>query len=389
MNKATVELLLATLRLRDGLTAEEAQDAWRTINTQGLGGLVVLEGAEIWLYRRLQQLQAAPPGEFSTTLRAAVHRSTYNNMRIDAQAVAVTALLNGMSIPWALVKGQARRAAESLYPFAGSRPVADVDLLVPAQDADRAWHLLRERGFRRVLEDAAEGIAPHHRPSLIDASNVSVELHTTTGKSVPPAEAWRRATECADTVTWNDVRTNVPNATELVWQALAHGVADGVLGLNLRTFLSVSAVLAERPHIDWMIIHERLTSGEVQDNATGKVVSHERACRFLGAAAWLAGTEVPAPLAPRIPFDLTPLLKWRGMVLESSLSDAVKERLLEEATRVEAMLPLTPAVADRGSLRGIRRRVSSAVARLCYAAWRAAWRNQSGRPPLRRMGATA
>jgi hypothetical protein len=370
MRKATIDLLLGTLQLRDGLTGEQARGAWLAIDTEGLEGLVRYEGAEIWLYRRLQQVDASASAGFMAALRNEAHRSQFNNMRIDAQTATVTAMLDGAGIPWALLKGQARRAAESRYLFAASRPVSDVDLLLPESYAEQAWHLLLDRGFRRLIEGPVDWRADHHLPTLIDSSNVSVELHTTTGRSVAPAEAWRRATERADIVTWNDVRTSVPNATELVWQALSHGVADGVRGFHLKAFLSIAAILAECPSIEWTMLEARLANNEVLDNETGRPSAHERVVRFLGVAAELSGTTLPEALVPRSRADLRPLLRWRGRVLRSRFSEAVRDRLLEEASRKEAMLPIAPAVRGRGLMRAVRRRLSSVVARSCYVAWR-------------------
>ncbi len=365
-------LLVDTLRLTGDSPREMLQQRWSTTDLRGLGRLVTFEGAGAWLARRLHALGITLPDEFRVELRAMVRQASVINMRIDAQTVAVLTRLRAASIPVAFIKGQARRAATQLYPYADARQLSDVDLLVPESRADEAWQLLCQHGFRRVYDDNQTWTADHHRPVLTDANEVVVELHTTTAMSVSATESWRRATELPDCVEWNGVATSVPNATELVWQALSHGVADGVRGYYLKGFLGVAAILAQSPIIDWTRIAERMQANEVCDNATQQPVSRERLRRWLGVAASLAGTPIPATLTPKSPGDVVGLLAWRGRVLGSALRWAVQERLLEEGLRAEALMPLTPAIARSGALHAARRRTSSLVARAAYIAARVA-----------------
>lgn len=371
MKTSAVQLLLETLRLRGGLSGETAQSSWSNVNTRGLVRLVEFEGAELWLDRRLRQMRTAVPDAFGAELRRLVLRTSALNMQVDAQTLAMAGLLSRHGIAWSLLKGQARRAAVDRYSFADARSLADVDLLVPERDADAAWQLLLANGFRRVYEEPTPWKVVHHRPTLIDASNVSVELHITTGATVAPSEAWRRATDGADEVTWSGLRTAVPNATELVWQALTHGVADGVRGYTLKSFLSVAAVLAAQPVLDWELMATRLASGEVVRHSEERPVPGEQVRRWLAIAASLAGTTLPTALAPRVTRPLLPLLVWRGGVLSSQLAEPLQGRLFEESARVEVGLPLSPAVEGRGWWRAARRRTSSAVARTVYSTWRA------------------
>lgn len=372
MNIDSIALLLRTLQLGSDGNGKHAEMDWNSADISGLLPLLSFEGAELWLYRRVQQSRIAIPDTLRAELRATVHRASVINMRIDAQTIAVTTLLNNHGIAWSLLKGQARRAGSSLYPFADARTVSDVDLLVPDADADRAWTLLCANGFRRVVEGPVDWKADHHRPTLIDASNVAVELHTTTAMSVQPAEAWRRATERSDRVQWSGLSVNVPNATELVWQALAHGVADGAGGYTLKAFLSVASVLATQPSIEWDVIRERIQRDEVLDNETEQPAQQLRVLRFLSVAAELAGVTVPTALLPSVRVAIAPLLQWRARTLEMSVGRATKDRLLEEGTRVEALLPLTPFVPRVGALRNARRRSASIAARLAYRVWRIA-----------------
>ena len=370
MKRIVSQLLLDTLCLADRGTI--TVDGWARVDADGLLALVHYEGAELWLSRRLQQRGITLPDDLRTALRGAVRATTLNNMRIDEQTVAVTSLLTSADLPWALIKGQARRAATDRYPMADARPVSDVDLLVPTTRVDEAWALLRKTGFRRVYEEGdVDFIVTHHLPALIDDSNVSVELHRTFNASVQPQEAWRRATDQANAVSWSGISTTVPNATELFWQALTHGVADSDGGLFLRTFLNVSIILASAEPIQWTVIEERLAANEVLDNETGNVVARERLCQWLNIASMLAGVPVPRALQPQRHVDISTILAWRGTVLRSSLSRRVKRRLLGEMVRLELGLPFTRVWGKPTVLRRLRAYVTSAIWRTCYRIWRA------------------
>jgi hypothetical protein len=364
VSRALIEKLLATVHIRRADSSPKI--AWSEDEVAELQALLTFEGAELWFYRSVQQKGIAIPDAFRAALRTTVQRQSVINMRIDAQTIAVTTMLDAASIPWALLKGQARRAAVELYPFADARTVSDVDLLVPEPLADTAWNLLLSNGFRRVKEASADWSADHHRPTLIDAANVAVELHTTTAMSIAPAEAWRRATENAVRVEWSGIETTVPSATELVWQALAHGASDGPEGYTLRAFLSVAAVLAPAPRIDWHVIVERIEAREALDNLTKDPLDPERLRRFLAIAASLAGVSVPADLHPRSPVSIVPLLAWRGQVLNAGHGRAWKGRLIEESTRVETLTRLTPSPNGSPWYLRLRRWTASRLARAMY-----------------------
>ena len=353
--------------LRGGPSPESLRQAWASADVSGLIALLQYEGADLWFSRRLQQLGVAMPDPFKSALRASVRATVHRNMRIDAQTLAVTAMLTAADVPWMLIKGQARRAAELRYPMANARPIADVDLLVANAQIDAAWEMLCARGFKRIYEEGeVDWVVHHHLPTVIDDSGVSVELHRTFNDSISPDEAWRRATDGADTVSWTGYAVRVPNATELVWQALSHGAADGDRGYYLRTFLSVAAVLAEVPHVDWPVIEARIAANEVMDNETGDLVDPERVYRWLFIAAGFSGTEVPPSLRPKRPATLADLLTWRGRVLASSQSARIKERLLNEAVRFELGIAPAPYARQAGPLRRVRAVCSSALWRTCY-----------------------
>lgn len=369
MKPESVALLLDTLRIR-GDSAASLRERWSHVPTKGLRTLAEYEGVALWLHRRVQEIGAAPSASFREKLRRAAMQGSADNARIDAQTLAVMTRLEAAGLSCALIKGQARRAAVVRYPYADARPLSDVDLLVPESEADAAWNLLCASGFRRVYDDTVAWTADHHRPTIIDDSAVSVELHTTTGEGVSAEEAWRRATEDGDEVEWEGRRVRVPNATELLWQALSHAVSDGTRGFRLRTFHSMAVVLASDAPVDWTIIGERLASGEIRAADRTSRANPEHVREILAVAATIAGISLPDAFTPRVVPDLARLLLWRAQVLQSKQSESVRERLLEESLRVEAHLPLTSGGSRMGVWRALRRRGASVIARAAYLSWR-------------------
>ena len=371
VDAATVALLLDTLCLTPAITSEAARTRWHSANADAVLPLVRFEGAELWLFRRWRELGVTPSASAQAELRSLAHRANLDNMRIDAQLERVTTMLDEAGLHWALIKGQARRAASRLYPYATVRTSSDVDVLVPDDEADRAWQHLCAHGFRPLSQEPVDWRADHHRPTLIDSQNVCVELHVTTALSVTPAEAWARATIDADVVVWNDRPVLVPSATELLWQSLAHTVSDGTRGYTLRAFLSTAAILAAGRAIDWSRVAARIAASEVRYNGENRVVPRDRVLSTLTTCAELAGVALPAEFTPPVIRPLAPLLFWRARVLHYVSRRDVRERLLEEALRVEAGLPVTPAVHRAQPFRNLRRRSTSVVARALYRSWRA------------------
>jgi hypothetical protein len=369
MTPKTIALVLDTLRLRGSGEALNIRQAWSTADVSGLVRLIAYEGGAVWLFRRLKLAEANPLGGFFDELRTAAQHAAVLALRVDAQAASVLGLLRGAGIPVALIKGQARRAAAGLYPYADARGVADVDLLLPEALAKEGWEVLVRNRYEPCYPDPMPWKVLHHLPALWDENRVAVELHTTTTDSVPATEAWRRATEGSDRVTWNGASVSVPSATELVWQAAAHAVRDGTKGYRLSAFLNVAAVLAEAPPIQWTVIEERIAAEEVRDQDHERAVPAKRLHRWLATAASLAGTTLPPALAKAGRIDLERLLLWNGIIVNSRFGPSVQNRLLEEGARSEAGMPLSPAVPGTGLVHHARRRSTSLVARLLYASW--------------------
>jgi hypothetical protein len=363
-------LLLDTLRLEGTPDPTAARHAWSRVDGRTMAALAVWEGGVQWLLRRLRQagLEDAAPAPLPAALRKVAMDEQARAMLVDAEALELERYLTARGVPSVLIKGPARRAASGRYPYADARATGDVDVLLPAQHVEEVWGDLRRRGWPLVTNPAATPPGHYHPPPLRGPVGVPVELHSSTGGTVVPGEAWRRATEGGLTLEWHQVRVRVPSATELLWHGLTHALEAGPFAFRLRYLLDGSAILASRVTIEWARIATRLAAGEEADPLLARA--------WLRAAAELAGCDLPAAVrGASVSFDLERAVAWRLAVLGRAGSVRFAARLLEEGTRAELGLGVGPVVEGTGRLAQTRRWVAGRAARLAHRAWRAGRRS--------------
>lgn len=373
------DVLLQTLRVQGEVDAGELRRRWVAVRVAGLAELVEYEGCAVWLYRRLKELGLidAAPLPFATWLAARAWHLAAHNLRVDAQRDVILRLLNSYRVPHVLLKGAARRQAADVYPYADARATSDVDVLLPKDLARPTWERLCAAGFE-VAGDAPRYDGHFHLPPLRNDWGVKVELHTSTAVELLPAEAWRRMSESARVIQRAAGETRIPAATELLWHALTHAAVAWTDGFRIRFLQDAAVVWASGQAIDWGEIAQRLRSTELANAAAAR--------RWLRAAAWLSGIDKPDDRLGDLPaFDLCHLLRWRLLVFQvfsfggvrayrpvwgRSVVSRSRRLLIDEGTRYELDLPLTPP--PRGATRLARpsRHVAAGAARLCYQSWR-------------------
>lgn len=357
-------LLLATLRLAPSADRDALVDAWSRTDAGPLVRLAAFEGVELWLSRRLKTLDISLEGEPRRQLDLLARRAVAQSMRVDAEASAALGALADAGIPAVPLKGTALRCIAARVPYADARASADVDVLVTADAARRAWDVLTARGYTSLREAGpADG---HHLPALVGSTGVAVELHITTMATVTPAEAWRRATSDHAGADRDAVARPIPSDTELLWHAVAHALLDAEdaarIGVRLRYWLDAAALIGSGSELDWQRIRARLDSAETPRPTFARA--------WLLAAAWLSGRPLPDEALgrqPTTPFDLERLVAWRLRVFAGAAPDgrwAVK--LVEEGARGEAGLPAEPSPDGASALARVRHAVAARAARLWW-----------------------
>ena len=319
------ELLVHTLRLGGGFDAGRLAAEWREARTTGLVRLVEFERCALWLERRLRQIDASALTErgFAKWLRQRAHAEAARNLLVDAQAAAVAQLLAEWNVPHVFLKGTARRWAANLYPFADARATHDVDVLVPAAQAQAVWDGLRGVGYEPAMPPGKVPVPPehHHLQPLWDGTRVAVEVHWSTAPGVAPDLAWHRANAHAREITRDGLRLRVPSATELLWSGMTHSLRHRANAFRLHFLLDGAAIWASGTALDWPEIHRRLTAGEAGARARGG--------GWLGAAAWLAGAGRPSAIAHDVRhFDVPAAVRRRWALLRYIPADGRVGELL-------------------------------------------------------------
>jgi hypothetical protein len=309
----------------------------------------------------------------SQRLRAQAFEAAGLRMRIEEEAAAVLGLLASEGIPVILIKGVARCALAQRYPYLDARATRDVDLLLPQGTIQAAHDLLQTRGYvpTRMREEGEP--EHHHLQALRNERNVAVELHESNSVRVPAEVAWARATERSEELEWAGLRVRVPCPTEIVWSAIAHGLADGIRGFRLERFLEVAALVSGAAPVDWPTIRERSESREACHPSTPAGAEAALPLGWLNAALVFVDSPLrPAALAgPGI--DLTGLMEWRLLVLRARqrLGRAFTERLMEEGPRILLGLPIRESPPDTSWPGRLRRRTAGRASRVLFRAWRA------------------
>ena len=180
---ATTDVLLAILgRGPTGALADLSEGEWAALaEAASWHGLMPL------LWHRLQALDAAHLVPAATRQRL-TDAETLDTMRSLARSLQVRELLTALharGVPVVLLKGAF--LAEHAYPCAATRPMSDLDLLVPAPRLGTATAALFALGYAPAAGAAAAAATGggRHEPALRRPGRLAVELH----RSIEPCRA--------------------------------------------------------------------------------------------------------------------------------------------------------------------------------------------------------
>ncbi len=363
-------LLLDTLRFDSDLEPKQLRTEWESIDSFGMRGLVAYEGCGLWLSRRLRQIEYETEEEnessFETWLNRTARHIAAQNLLVDSQADFIVSHLNDKGVPHVLLKGAALHLGSDLFPFGADRATNDIDLLVPESEAEPLETHLLDSGYEFQFPERQGPPNHFHRRPLVTKEGVPLEIHISTSKTVPSEEAWRRATTGVVEVEREGVKHRIPSPTELLWHGTSHGLAgsNSKRSFCLHFFQDAAAILASGVEIDWNLVESRMDLPEVP--------GRKRTVMWLGAAAWLAGTELPSKIAGGIdPFPLRRAIQWRlGVLRRFHLGSRRATKLLGEAMKAEVGWPVERGRKDTPFYLRARRRTAALVARGAYLAWR-------------------
>jgi len=271
------------------LDGERARDAF--LRWQYQLDLDVLDQASFrllpLLYQNLLRHRIALRPPLDRRLREAYRQSWFRSELLLRAVVDVLRHFSGAGMRTLLLKGVP--LAIRYYPTPASRPMSDVDLLIPAGEAARALTVAREAG-----------LAPRFRPtewpprftasrSFVHPSGWEVDLHTHVMHGqlgrVADNDRWARAQPLAV----GDMMTLALGPEDTVLHVIAHGLRRNALAPMRWASDAAMIVRACGPRLDW----GRLLS---QARASHLSLVLDRALRYLNDRLDI---EIPAEVLAR------------------------------------------------------------------------------------------
>lgn len=235
------------------------------------------------LYRRIRDF--APDHPFLQRLKGVFRHTFYRNQLLFRWALEVIDRLTAAGVDCMVLKGASLVGAAGLS--SGMRPMADVDLLVPTRDAERAMRAA-DPAFRVLLDppELTRAMARlRHGHTARDGNDLQIDLHWRLADVwLPGPNLDRLFWDRAETVTLQGRAIRVLAPTELLYHLVVHGVPRNPTPPIRWIADALELIAAEGERIDWA----RLVG----------VARHYRRGLLLGTGlAYLAGT-FAAPVPP-------------------------------------------------------------------------------------------
>jgi hypothetical protein len=213
------------------------------------------ENASAIIARRLQTV--APErlaGDDAGTLRKLAMVAEFKMLALKPLLRETVGALRGRRIEVMLLKGSA--LAYTAYSSFTDRPMGDLDLLVPAEQARNAWSLVQEHGWTRPAAERSPEPYPahHHLPTLVHprAGGAGLEIHDAI---LPPGHPFRLPSEhvwsATEEIGMDDEPVRVPDAVHRLLHLCLHFAWSHAMQWGAwRSFRDVDAMVG-RGQVAW------------------------------------------------------------------------------------------------------------------------------------------
>ncbi len=291
-------LLIRTAGGRCGVPASGGELDWERLLAMARWHRL---GPLLWDHLRQAGPDLIVPPEVLATFRDDARRATARSVNLQHELDRVLALFERFGVPALLLKGAALVEA-GVYPDRGLRVMVDLDVLVPADELERAHTLVAEtlgytvRGMRVSPDDAARW---HHHYQLVRGNgSIIVELHRRMFPDRPDEDiqgVWDRALPGG-----RAPAHLLPTPEDLAFHVAVHFGTDRVKqGDSALGQLADLVRIAERWPVDWDVVRARAATEHVSD----------RLFLALYSVEVLFGGVVPAELVTALrPASFTPEL---------------------------------------------------------------------------------
>jgi hypothetical protein len=222
------ERLLLVAVFGEGARAVEAWQRWRQLRD-----LDRLDQSEFRLLPLLvRHSHAICSGDPLAGRLRGIHRRVWLDSQLRLRATApVLRALESRGVPALLIKGAG--LGVQAYRDLGSRPMADVDVLVPERDMPAAVAAARELGFRDCRSsDPAEHLLQKHAVALLraDDPHAHIDLHCRPMYLLTPPAFDRGIVERAGPIEAAGARARVPSPGDHLLIIACHGLRPNAVG---------------------------------------------------------------------------------------------------------------------------------------------------------------
>jgi hypothetical protein len=292
-------LILAAVRRAFG---QELQLPWcESIDWQRFTLLATRHGIAPLVQAGLEAAAVSPPADARRVLALASAASAVRfKISLEPTLRLALAVLGDVGLEPVVLKGAA--LAYLAYPKPGYRTLADLDLLVPDGDLERAHDALITGGFRQTDADRVP-LGHHHLPPYVTPDGrFTVELHRHVLPAANPFAvqlAGLKARSCLRQVAGVQARVLAP-ADALMHVCLHLAYGHRYRWYPLRSFADILAIVSGPEPIDW-----------------DAMVGTTRASRTQGAVywpLWLAREWLGAPIPNGVLDQLAPPLLLRRVI---------------------------------------------------------------------------
>lgn len=227
---------------------------------QEFASLGRLQGVRPLLYFSLKRngLLEVVPHEVREELHKAYLTHSVRNMKLYEDLKQIASWLHAAGIPVIALKGA--HLAHVVYCNIALREIGDLDLLVPEPQVVKAYEILKEKGYRHLLNvcnDSEVWLKTHyHLAPLARNGSAMVELHWNLEMpdKCPIEEFWDRA----GSVKLGDVDILCLSPEDLLLHLCHHISYHHQFSFGLRLFLDIShAIDFFGEKLDWKLIGER------------------------------------------------------------------------------------------------------------------------------------
>lgn len=333
---------------------------WETIRTMALQHR--LSPLLHWrLTQRTEHLHI--PQSFLSTIAADFRKHTSRSLYLQYEIVRIHRVLRERGITAVFLKGAF--LAFQVYPHTALRPLRDLDVLVPRQQAMEAFDALMKIGFIRTAYAPGEPTAAldclKHLPNLASPSSpVAIELHTRLFH--PPADPASRQPEPAhDPAVWKRLlyremageQIAFLSAADQLLHLIVHAVFDHRLS-NGPLVLTDIAGLVKRTDIHWPTFWSMAAAGGW---TRGCALLLRVADRFCGPLSFPSPTFTDLPQLPEDLVTTTAILMLADSDHQSNTrlrADLLQAQSVAGRTRVllRRMFPSRRYLAATGASPG-------------------------------------